>query len=106
MNLLRVCGGVYDDENGEAAQKEWYPSGQLRMECHYRLNKLNGKDAIKRYYESGALEVASDYENGECHGERTWKNEDGTVERLELWDEGSQDGEIDGSAFNLPAPGL
>jgi antitoxin component YwqK of YwqJK toxin-antitoxin module len=44
----------------------FFPSGEVRAECHYVQNKLEGISNF--YYESGKLKSKENYKNGELSG--------------------------------------
>ncbi|MFC1560150.1 toxin-antitoxin system YwqK family antitoxin [Candidatus Margulisiibacteriota bacterium] len=58
---LEVTGHIPD-----GVAKRYYDSGQVRMECTYKNNKLNG--ARKTYWPNGNLHIIDNWKNGKQNG--------------------------------------
>jgi antitoxin component YwqK of YwqJK toxin-antitoxin module len=81
---------LYKEGELDGPCKEYYESGQLKLDGSYKDGELDGP--CKEYYESGQLERDGFYKEGELDGPCKEYYESGQLERDGFYKEGELDG--------------
>lgn len=90
-NGVVLYEGIIDEEgNKQGPWKEYYATGELKAEGHYKDN-LKVKTWIY-YYRSGKVEQTGRYRSGLTEGKWTWNYENGMTWREEEYVGGLEDG--------------
>ncbi len=66
--------------------KEYYPSGQLKLEYDYKDGEQEG--IYKRYYETGQVEEEGSFKDGEQEGLRKGYYESGNISYIDTFKNG------------------
>ncbi len=72
--------------------KEYYESGNLKIETIYKQGELFGK--YKEYYENGKLKVETEYEQGNLSGKRKEYYESGQLKIDAIYKQGNLSGKL------------
>ncbi|NQV32347.1 MAG: toxin-antitoxin system YwqK family antitoxin, partial [Phycisphaeraceae bacterium] len=65
----------FEEDHSSGSEKEYYPSGQVKVARQYVEGKLHG--LVKLWYANGSLEMEGKYENGKPVGKYKSWNEEG-----------------------------
>ena len=67
----------FSQDKPDGPYKEYYDSGELKVEGHYKNNKRNGE--LKRYYKNGQVSSEFSYNKGKINKERKSYYKDGII---------------------------
>ena len=69
-------------------RKEYYPSGQLKLEANFKDGKLEGIPKV--YYEVGLLKLEGNFKDGKLHGITKGYYENGELNYVDTYKKGKK----------------